>query len=168
MLLLLAALFALALAPAIVRARREFRDGTRRDDLGLLKHTMEMFFNAHETYPAPQSGEESCATTDRADDWLFGAKGILADQELVERVPRDPLAAAGWQYRYCVTEQDDAGATAWYVQARLENARDAQHGFDPEQGHNYYFRITRDGDATYFDICGGTSTCAPEERTAGQ
>ena len=40
------------LIPSLLTARAEFRDGLRRQDVAMLKHNAEMYFNEHNVYPS--------------------------------------------------------------------------------------------------------------------
>ncbi len=110
----------LAILPSLHYARREMRDGIRRDALAALKNDLEQYNNKHNVYPFT---------------FVTGTS------------------------TYVVTEKDDKGAVAWYLRTALENSHPAGSGIDQEAGHNFYYRIVQAGDKTYYDICGGTSTC---------
>lgn len=117
---LAALIFAVLLVPALQHARREARDGQRREALAAAKQQLEQHYNKHEMYPRTFTGDN---------------------------------------FEYVVLEVDSRGATAWYLRTALENSAPPQAGFDPEEGHNYYFRVLRDQAQTFYDICGGTSRC---------
>ena len=113
---------------------------------------------------------------------IFGALLVPslhhAQQERRDGIRRDEVAAAKIEleqyfnahetyprefdaspHQYVVEVDDGQGATGWYVRAELENAADAIVAFDEEAGRNYWYRIVREGGATYYDVCGGISRC---------
>lgn len=118
-------LLATTLYPSLRYARREKRDGIRREALATLKTDMEQYYNKHNTYPLEFSA--------------------------------DP-------YLYIVTEKDSKGAIGWYLRTQLENFHAVSAGFDLEGGHNFYYRVVDEGGSTWYDICGGQSTCGAEKR----
>jgi type II secretory pathway pseudopilin PulG len=103
---------------ATLHARREVRDGVRRTEVRNIKHTLEMYFNEHETYP-------------------------LSFNDAV--------------HEYVVVEQDEKGATGWYVRAELENKAEPTSAFDLE--YNIEYRIILEGGRTFYDLCGGNLKC---------
>src|SRR3989344_3792944 len=106
--------------PALRHARREARDGIRRDEVAARKTSLEQYFNFHATYPRE-----------------FDAS----------------------PHQYLVESSDNQGVTGWLVRAQLENEAEETVAFDPEAGRNYWYRIVRQGQATYYDVCGGISRC---------
>ena len=58
---------------------------------------------------------------------------------------------------YVVTERDGRAARAWYLRTELENEAQSANGFDLE--HNVFWRVTKLGDRTFYDVCGGESEC---------
>jgi hypothetical protein len=114
-------LFVSLLLPALLHARREARDGVRRNEMAAFKNVLEQYYNVHETYPL-----------------TFDAS----------------------PHRYVVVTSDEKGATAWYLQARLENKKASHADQSQEEGANFNYRIVREGDFTYYEVCGGTPTCS--------
>lgn len=70
-----------------------------------------------------------------------------------------PLQFQTGPHQYVVTDSDDEQALGWYVRAKLENDRVPEAGFDNEGGRTYSFRIIRQRDITWYDICGGNFEC---------
>lgn len=156
-LLILAVVYIGFLVPALITARKEARDGVRRDDLTALKNALEQYQNVAQAYPAaPREPRVGCAVS-RETDWFFGSSSPLRQKKLFPARMID--TDSGRRYEYCVVEGDTHGATAWYLRTRLENLHASESGFDSEGGHNYWFRTVREGRTTFFDICGGTFRC---------
>ncbi len=125
---LAALLFVSLLVPALLHARREARDGIRRNEIAAFKNVLEQYYNVHETYPL-----------------TFDAS----------------------PHRYIVVTSDEEGATAWYLQAMLENKAASHAGQSQEEGANFDYRVVQEGDFTYYEVCGGTPTCSlPRELSA--
>ncbi|MEX1997144.1 MAG: hypothetical protein WEA04_00490 [Candidatus Andersenbacteria bacterium] len=117
--------------PSLQHARRERRDGQRREDVAGLKRELEMYFNQHETYP-------------------------------LTFTPPAP-------YQYVIMTADTSGALGWYVRAPLENKAEPRADFDYEEGHNFYYRVVREREQTFYDVCGGTFSCTGQlEREPGE
>lgn len=76
-----------------------------------------------------------------------------------------PLTFNAAPHEYIVTNSDGRGATGWYVRAQLENPASTTSGFDYEEGHNFYWRITNDEGRTLYEVCGGTLHCETNEAT---
>lgn len=74
-----------------------------------------------------------------------------------------PLQFPAGAHQYVVTESDARQALAWYVRAQLENQPVETAQFDEE--YNIYSRVVREGEQTFFDVCGGTSTCGAPAHT---
>ena len=123
-LLILVVVFFSLLFPALRFARRETRDGIRRDEIAAFKQVLEQYYNKHEVYPLE-----------------FDAS----------------------PHEYVVVEQTVKGATVWYLRARLENQAMAAESFDAESGRNYYYRLINQDGYTFYDVCGGSATCALAE-----
>lgn len=70
-----------------------------------------------------------------------------------------PLELNNPSFKYVVTEKDTKGALAWYLRMPMKNRLTPKNGFDEEEGRNYYYRITKENNKTYYDICGGNFTC---------
>ena len=119
-LLFLIVVLGIGLYPALRHARREARDGIRRDEIAARKTSLEQYFNAHETYPRE-----------------FDAS----------------------PHQYVVESSDNQGVTGWYVRAQLENKTEETVAFDAEAERNYWYRIIREGETTYYDVCGGIARC---------
>lgn len=71
-----------------------------------------------------------------------------------------PAGFVASPHLYIAVEGDGDAATSWYLRAELENKAEEAHGFDEE--YNVFYRIVRDGEKTYYDICGGESECGLE------
>lgn len=108
------------LYPALLHARREARDGIRRNEVAAFKKLLEQYYNEHETYP---------------------------------------LKFSAAPHEYIVTSSTSIGVTAWYLRAQLENSHGSQAGHDEDEGRKYDFRLIREGESTYYEVCGGTPTC---------
>lgn len=119
-LILALTLFLSLLYPAMMHARREARDGLRRDEVAAFKRVLEQYYNEYETYP---------------------------------------LEFDAAPHQYVVMESSEQGATAWYLRAHLENNHETATAHDAEEGRQYDFRLIRDGDRTYYEVCGGMPTC---------
>lgn len=70
-----------------------------------------------------------------------------------------PLKFDAHPHRYVVTEQDEGGAAAWYLQAQLELPHESLHDYDAEAGRNYYYRYQNRNGRTFYEVCGGTPKC---------
>lgn len=70
-----------------------------------------------------------------------------------------PLIFDASPHRYVVVEQDDKGATTWYLQAEMENDHPEMSDFDAEEGRNYYWRYVQNEGRTYYEVCGGAPSC---------
>ena len=159
-LFILAALFLAALLPALRASRQERRDGLRREHLTQLKRTLEHVNNDLGHYPPPPDEPRTrCSSSLDTRDWFFGTDRRREIRKHLPDIPRDPRLPQTWDYRYCVTATDASGATAWVLRTRLERRQEPRAAFDPEEGHNYYSRVLREGPETLFEICGGTLTC---------
>lgn len=73
-----------------------------------------------------------------------------------------PLEFEVGAHDYKVVETDGQQALAWYVRAELENNAKPRADFDEE--YNIYFRVVNEGGGTFYDVCGGISTCGAERR----
>jgi hypothetical protein len=156
-------LFVISLLPALLGVRMERRDGERRTHLAGLKRALEDFNNAQGFYPAPPAAaRESCAMSNNEEDWLFGGHGLLRTVKGVGVTPKVPVSKKGWQYLYCVTDVDGTSALSWFLRTRLERKPEPDAGLDLERDHNFYYRITSEGGAAFYDICGGLSRCGVE------
>lgn len=62
---------------------------------------------------------------------------------------------------FVVTEGEGQQADGWYLRAELENQAEPTAGFDEE--YNVYYRVVREDEKTYYDICGGTLRCGVED-----
>lgn len=124
-LILALTLFLSLLYPAVMHARREARDGMRRDEVAAFKQVLEQYYNKHETYP---------------------------------------LEFDAAPHQYVVTDSTAAGATAWYLRAKLENQQETKTGYDGDVGRQYDWRLIQEGETTYYDVCGGTPTCDLDDR----
>jgi len=69
-----------------------------------------------------------------------------------------PLNYQASPQQYVLVEEKNGQAIAWYIRAKLENRHEDKAAFDLE--YNVYNRYLNKNGVTYFDICGGTSTCA--------
>jgi type II secretory pathway pseudopilin PulG len=146
---ILLTIFVAALIPSLLTARASVRDGLRKQDLTYLKRSLEQFYNEHEYYPALAG--TNCLTTNRPDRWPF-----------IETLPHDVRETAGFIYRYCVTESDNAGATGYFLEARLEVDQPDQRTFDEDELRKFYFRILHQDGQTLYRVCGGEEKqCEP-------
>ena len=68
-----------------------------------------------------------------------------------------PLTFEVGPHQYVVEESDGSQAISWYLRAQLENPGVPTAAFDYE--HNVYYRVVRQGDLIFYDICGGISRC---------
>jgi hypothetical protein len=106
--------------PALQYARREKRDGMRRDALVAMKRKLEEANNKLGYYPANFSAAPDT---------------------------------------FVATSTKGKEALGWYLEVKLENNNRPTSGFDYEGDHNFYYRIQKRPDGTYYQICGGTNTC---------
>jgi hypothetical protein len=70
-----------------------------------------------------------------------------------------PLQFDASPHRYVVVTSDKRGATAWYLQAALENKSATFAGYDAEAERNYGYRVISAKGTTLYEVCGGTPTC---------
>lgn len=70
-----------------------------------------------------------------------------------------PLEFDASPHEYVVAEQDEVGATRWYLRAVLENSAATKADYDAESGRNYHYRVQQVGDNTVYDVCGGGPDC---------
>ena len=117
---LLVAVLLITIFPALQYARREKRDGARRDVLVEMKHRLEEVNNKLGYYPANFSAAPDT---------------------------------------FVATSTKGKEAVGWYLETKLENNLQPTSGFDYEGNHNFYYRVERRADGTYYQICGGTNTC---------
>jgi len=101
-LLLFFFVFATLLFPAALHARREVRDGIRRNELTNFKTELEKYYNKHETYPLtfnanPHQYAVVEKNTKGATKWFLRAK--LENQHKVEK-GFDEEAGHNYYYRY--------------------------------------------------------------------
>lgn len=71
-----------------------------------------------------------------------------------------PLTFETGRHEYVVIGAEHNQATAWYVRAQLKNNLLPAQGLDLE--YNVYYRIVREEEKTFYDICGGIFTCNVE------
>lgn len=93
---------------------------------------------------------------------------LAAFKQVLERENNDtgsyPLEFNASPHKYVVDRQDEGGALEWRLRAQLENNPRPTAGFDYEAGRNYYYRIVREDGFTYYEVCGGESTCGLAEK----
>lgn len=163
----LAALFLLALFPALGYASREYRDGIRRQLLREAKTELEQWFNDAHGFPLHPSGDLGwCGSTEDPDDWFF--TDFLLRERHRQTPPHDPRHAADSVFRYCPTVRSDTTsaqrplAAGFFLEAALENQRPDSAGFNDE--HKIFERTLTVGTHTFYRICGGAETqCGTEE-----
>lgn len=107
-LLLLIAVLVIGLYPALRHARRETRDGIRRDEIAARKTALEQYFNAHDTYPltfdaSPHQYVVEAWDSAGAISWFVRAR---LENESPETVAFD--AEAGRNYWYRIVRYDSA------------------------------------------------------------
>ena len=72
-----------------------------------------------------------------------------------------PIELNAAPHEFVVTDSEGEQAEGWYLRAWLENPAEPEVGFDEE--YNVYYRIGREGEKTYYDICGGLERCGAKE-----
>lgn len=65
-------------------------------------------------------------------------------------------------YQFIVVQDEGQQALSWYLRAKLERDVQPRNGVDQEPGRNYFYRIVRDGNTIFYDICGGILRCDVE------
>lgn len=157
--------FALSLVPALAHARREFRDGIRRQILRETKTELELWFNDHDGFPLHPSGAlDTCGTSVGQNDWFF--VGIL-EHDRKRPLPRDPRPFSGFAFRYCPTvallpSRDRPLASGFVLDVPLENSPPNRSVFNTE--YNIFERTVTIKGRTYYQICGGTDMQCGTER----
>lgn len=90
---------------------------------------------------------------------------LIEDKRALEQIYNKedayPLEYDAAPHRFVVVFEEVGSAKAWFVRAELERRHGDEHGFDLE--NNVYYRYVNDEKKTFFDICGGISTCGVEE-----
>lgn len=159
-------IFLAFLFPALRYARREYRDGLRRQALRTVKVELEHWFNERGGFPLHPSGDPGwCGSTDDPEDWFF-ADFFLGDREQ-PRPLRDPLRAAGYVFRYCPTSVAEPPrvpplAAGFFLEARLENPQPERAQFNTE--HNVFERTLVEHGRTLYRLCGGAEAqCGTEK-----
>ena len=77
--ILIIVVFSLFLYPSLRYARRETRDGIRRQEIADTKHQLEMYFNKHNSYPlmfnaSPHKYVVTSTSDDMATGWYLRAQ----------------------------------------------------------------------------------------------
>ncbi len=116
--------FLALLFPALLYARREARDGIRRNEIAAFKQVLEQHYNKYEAYP---------------------------------------LEFNAHPHEYVVIEKAGTEAASWYLRAELENPHTTSAGHDEDEGRKYDYRLIHTEGRTYYEVCGGTPTCALDD-----
>lgn len=154
-----ALLFLVALVPALSHARREYRDGVRRELLRTVKTELEHIYNERGSFPLHPSGDLGlCGGTDDPDDWFF-SQTLVVERKGTSIHP--PGNRHRYPLRYCPTsmmggEAVPPSAAGFYLEALLENAQPDLTRFNTE--YNIAERTLTVGGQPAYRICGGNET----------
>lgn len=165
-LLLFALIFFSSLFPAIGYARREYRDGVRRQLSRNIKVELEHWYNERGGFPLHPSGDLGwCGWSDDPEDWFFTE--ILVRERNRPELQRAPRNAAT-PLRYCPTEAPAAAgavpplARGFTLEVALENKGPERRGFNTE--YNMFERTHTVDGRSQFVLCGGSETqCGTEK-----
>lgn len=165
-LLLIALVFTSFLFPAIGYARREYRDGVRRQLFRNIKVELEHWYNERGGFPLHPSGDLGwCGWSNDPEDWFF--TDILVRERNRPELRRGPRNSAT-PLRYCPTDALAAAgnqpplARAFTLEVALENQGPESRGFNPE--YNMFERTRTVDGRSEFVLCGGSETqCGTEK-----
>ena len=156
-LMLLAAVFCLALAPSMLETRTLVRDDLRQQDLAQLKRALEDYYNKHEYYVTAPSQKTECTSSNEPESWFFGDQSVLLKEKIVQALPHDLREPQGYVYRYCVTKLENNKTAGYFLEARFEGSRHKPgSGFDEDENRKYHFLIQNDQNQILYRVCGGT------------
>lgn len=69
-------------------------------------------------------------------------------------------------YRYVVVADGTQPAAGWYLRARRYSADAEKSDYDGQKGRGFQYRIVKEGEYFYYDICGGVLACTiPDHAT---
>lgn len=165
-LLLLVAVFTSFLFPAIGYARREYRDGVRRQLIREVKTELEHWYNERGGFPLHPSGDLGwCGFSDDPEDWFF--TDILMRERNRPELQGGPRNATA-PLRYCPTDAPAAADTkpplarGFTLEVALENQGPERRGFNTE--YNMFERTRTVDGRSQFVLCGGSETqCGTEK-----
>lgn len=156
-LLVLTAIFLLALIPSLIEVRTLTRDDLRQQDMAHLKRAIEDYYNKHEYYVTSPSADTACTRSDDMQSWFFGKQSVLLKEKIVSALPHDLREQKGFAYRYCVTSLANGKTTGYFLEAQFEGTRyKPGSGFDEDEYRKYHFLIQKDQNQILYRVCGGT------------
>jgi hypothetical protein len=143
--------------------RAAVRDDLRQTDLALLKHALEQYYNLRNRYVTPPSHQAECTSSADPNSWLFGSSSPLLHDRLIDAIPHDVREGQRFAYHYCVTslglEDEEAPgkklADGYFLEARLEQDRPDEIGFDEDEQRKYHYRVLHEGNTVLYRVCGG-------------
>ncbi|TSC63495.1 MAG: hypothetical protein G01um1014106_483 [Parcubacteria group bacterium Gr01-1014_106] len=147
-------------------ARREYRDGLRRQYVREMKSELERSFNTVNGFPLHPSGDLGwCGSTEDPEDWFFTA--FLKRERRWSSALYTPAQQNGI-FRYCPTAVGGKTTTGrplaagFFLEAALENRDPDTGGFNTE--YNMFERTLTESGHTVFRVCGGTEAQCGTER----